>query len=278
VRAAIALLLGLAACAPPEPSELDPAGFTQAFLERLRREHPGLDAKIQGDLRIAVESGGRRHDLHLENAYAEYRAAPEDLEETLAWYVRSMFETIAGESREEIDRVIPVVRSADYAAKAAAALRESNPNAPAPELALEAINEDLVVVYAFRLGGSLRLIWRQELESFGAASPADLRSRAVENLRRTLPKIERTAEGYAAGGTHESSLLLFDELWTPEACPVRGEILVAVPSSDALLVADSEDPEGLARLLRRVAEIAAQNRYALSTKVFVRRGGRWVRF
>lgn len=276
-RPAFLLLFALAACSL-EPAGLSPAEFTRTFLERLQRDHPSIPAEIRGDLHIAVAKRGGPHDAFLEDAYAEYKAAPEDLEETLAWYVHSMVESIPDEGRETIERVLPLVREARYPEAVAKAIPKPTPETPTPELATEPINEELVVVYAFALGTGYRPIWRQEVPSLGVASAQELRRRALENLRKELPKIERTAEGLAAGRTHESSLILLDDLWTPEACPVKGEIVIAVPSRDALLVAGSEDAQGLSKMRSRVAEVAAQAGYLLSPKLFVRRGGRWVVF
>ena len=77
-----------------------------------------------------------------------------------------------------------------------------------------------------------------------------LRKLAVENLTRLRPKIEMHSHGnmlamFDVGGTYEASLLLFDSIWTDGQVKVNGDIVVAVPTGDVLLVTGSKNRKGL---------------------------------
>ena len=80
-----------------------------------------------------------------------------------------------------------------------------------------------------------------------------------------------------AGGSYEASLLLADGIWSSGQITVDGDIVVAVPSRDALLVTGSRNRRGIARLRAMAAELAAGT-YALTPTLFVYRDGKFVRF
>ena len=110
----------------------------------------------------------------------------------------------------------------------------------------------------------------------------NLRELALANLRLLIPKVE-AQEGVDgiliidAGGALEAGLLLSDRLWSSGQIRVDGDIAVAVPAMDALLVAGSHNPAGLTQL-HRVAARLATGPYAVSRSLFVYRDGKFVRF
>ena len=111
----------------------------------------------------------------------------------------------------------------------------------------------------------------------------ELRKLAVSNLSHLLPKIEKHQVGdlfamMSAGGDYEASLLLFDDIWRDDRMKVEGDIVVAVPAKDALLVTGSKNRKGLAVMRKMVAEISKDSRYLISDKLFVYRDGRFKKF
>jgi Uncharacterized protein conserved in bacteria len=71
-------------------------------------------------------------------------------------------------------------------------------------------------------------------EDFGLSREA-LRSLAIANLKRLLPKIEMRRVGgvglMSAGGNYEASLLLIDDIWSGGQVKVNGDIVVAIPTA-----------------------------------------------
>src|ERR1041385_1750342 len=104
-----------------------------------------------------------------------------------------------------------------------------------------------------------------------------LRALAVENLGRILPRIEvHPGEIYSmitAGGNYEASLLLLDEIWDRRQFKVSGDIVVALPTRDVLLVTGSQNPAGIVKLREVAAQLTSQSPYHLTSDLFVRRGG-----
>jgi uncharacterized protein YtpQ (UPF0354 family) len=109
----------------------------------------------------------------------------------------------------------------------------------------------------------------------------ELRALACENLKRLLPKIERHGTGgvymVTAGGDYEASLLLLDSIWSGGEMEVKGEVVVAIPTRDLLLVTGSKDSEGIEKVKRMVKE-ASSGAYRLTQKLFVYRSGRFEEF
>jgi uncharacterized protein YtpQ (UPF0354 family) len=97
-----------------------------------------------------------------------------------------------------------------------------------------------------------------------------------------LPKIEIRpgADGVlliSSGGEFDASLLLADNLWSSEKVKVDGDIVVAVPAKNALIVTGSNNAAGLARLRAAASRFAAAPN-GLTAALFVYRGGKFVRF
>jgi uncharacterized protein YtpQ (UPF0354 family) len=77
---------------------------------------------------------------------------------------------------------------------------------------------------------------------------------------------------------YEASPLLSDHIWSSGQVKVQGDIVVAIPAKDALLLTGSQNRNGLAGIRKMVAELTAQQRYALTDTLFVYRNGRCVKF
>jgi uncharacterized protein YtpQ (UPF0354 family) len=149
---------------------------------------------------------------------------------------------------------------------------------PKPEILTEPFNSELAIVYAEDRPQSLRYLTTRD----NVGDRARLLNLALGNLHRLLPRIEMR-EGadhvllIEAGGSYEASLLLADGIWSSGQITVDGDIVVAVPSRDALLVTGSRNRRGIARLRAMAAELAAGT-YALTPTLFVYRDGKFVRF
>lgn len=176
-----------------------------------------------------------------------------------------------------VNRIVPVLGNAADAREIATAGHGKR----RPEIYFEPLNRQLNVYYAVETERSVRYLSREEVLSLGLGS-AELGARAVDNLTRRLPGIERRGDAgtymVTAGGTYEASLLLFETLWTKENFEVDGDIVVAVPSRELLLVTGSGDERGLKTLRRLAAAAAAHERHALTARLFVRRNGAWLPF
>ena len=144
----------------------------------------------------------------------------------------------------------------------------------------EDLNDELVIVYVQDAEHRVRFLMSNE--DLGVERSA-LRKLAVENLGRIRPKIEMHSLGnklamFDVGGTYEASLLLFDTIWTDGQVKVNGDIVVAVPTRDALLVTGSKNRKGLSVLRKVAAKFAAERSNPISDKLFVYRDGQFKEF
>ena len=145
----------------------------------------------------------------------------------------------------------------------------------------EDLNADLVILYAEDSAKNIRYFSPEDLEK-AKIEKHELRELACENLKRILPEIERHGENglfmVTAGGDYEASLLLFDFIWDDMKKEVRGDVVVAIPTRDLLLVTGSQDTQGIEKMKQIVQKTAAEGSYRLTTQLFVFRDGQLEEF
>jgi len=286
-RYIIACILALILCGcseKPGTKLLTAVDFTEAYVARLESADASLSVKRSGELELRVGDGQENgHTVFLDNAYKEYRLAPEALDDVLDRYVQSAFETMRTLKDDEVDvdRIVPLIKDADYPTEIKKSLIESGYQTDKLDFYYEPLNEDLLVFYALDTERNIKYLGREDIEALGFKH-GELRKRAVKNLNGLLPEIEKHGNAgtfmVTAGGTYEASLLLFDSIWSTENFNVQGEIVVAVPSRDLLLVTGSKDSDGLKRLRKLADETVKQGSYHLTAQFFVRRDGKWLEF
>lgn len=81
-----------------------------------------------------------------------------------------------------------------------------------------------------------------------------------------------------ADGTYEASLILFDGIWTKEQFPVKGDIVIYVPSRDLVLITGSEDKANLAKVHDIVYDQDTQWSHIVAETGFIRVGNNWQEF
>lgn len=147
------------------------------------------------------------------------------------------------------------------------------------EYAHQWFTEDLIIAYVVDAPKTIRYLINKDLADLNV-SVEELHRIALTNLKRILPAPEiREASGLyqiRCDGNYEASLIFLDEIWNRANFEVRGEIVVAVPARDCLLVAGSGDSEGVRRLSKRAHEVHASASYSVSSKLLVRREGKFV--
>ena len=256
--------------------------FTREFAESLAEARAGLKVNIVRDLELKVTSAdGREWTSFLDNAYDAYKQNPKAKTDVIKTYVAASVETLGGK-RDGVDstRIVPVIKDRPWLAETRQALL-SRGATEVPEHVFEDFNEDLIVVYAEDLPKGIRYLAPADLKDT-KIQRGELRGLACDNLKRLLPKIERHgANGFymvTAGGDYEASLLLLDSIWSGGQMEVQGDIVVAIPSRDLLLVTGSENAQGIGKLKLMVAEASKQGAYRLTEKLFVYHNGKFEEF
>ena len=78
-----------------------------------------------------------------------------------------------------------------------------------------------------------------------------------------------------ADGTYEASMLLFDDLWNEKNFPVKGDIVVFVPSRDTVIITGSKDKDGISKAKSIVYNPEAQWSHIVAEVGFIRSGNTW---
>jgi uncharacterized protein YtpQ (UPF0354 family) len=277
----VKLLLGLlvamvAWCGVARADKLAPRAFTEEVARALTAALPSTTVTIKGELRLELsDPTGLKRTLNLANAYQDYSRDPARFDEVVRTIVAALSRSGSGQARLDPDRIVPVIKDRPWLVDLHKTLRARG---SAQEHLFDDLNEELVIVYAEDDPSRMRYLIKGE--DIGVARD-ELRTRATANLTRLLPKIEMRVIGdvmiISAGGDYEPSLLLIDDIWSGGQIKVKGDIVVAVPARDALLVTGSRSPAGLKALRASAAEIVAKGPYALVDTLFVYRGGRFTR-
>lgn len=263
---------------------LSPSKFTGEFTDALRQASPGLKVEVIQDLELKVTtSDGNTTTSFLNNAYDLYKHDPKAKDEVIQKYVAATLETLTSlNASADLDRtrIVPVIKDKAWLDDIRKSMKDRGAKEPL-ENVYEELNPDLIIVYAEDSPQNIRYFTPKDLEKAGI-DQKNLRTLACENLKRLLPKIERYGTNgaymFTAGGNYEASLLLLDSVWSDIQHDVSGDIVVAIPTRDVLLVTGSDDRDGLEKMRQTVKKISAQSAYKLTTKLFVRRDGNFVEF
>jgi uncharacterized protein YtpQ (UPF0354 family) len=260
---------------------VSPAQFTHEFAEALRQAKPDLKIAAVRDLELSITtSDGRPSTSFLNNAYDLYKQNPQAKADVINRFVASGLETIDG-IRGGVDRthIVPVIKDRPWLAETRQTLLSRGAK-ELPEQLYEDFSPDLVILYAEDSPKNIRYLGPRDLE-LAKIDRKGLRTLACGNLMRLLPKIERHGSNglymITAGGDYEASLLLLDTIWTDIQKDVQGEVVVAIPTRDLLLVTGSQSPQGLEKM-KQAVQRASNGSYRLTPKLFVHRNGQFVEF
>ena len=267
----------VAICAAICAEMLTPPAFTQEFARALARTRPSAKVSVAGDLKLTIkETDGLVRNIQLNNAYNEYKLDPQRFDDLVATFSAIFSQSASKEAGLDRTRIIPVIKDRQWLDELHNTLKAKG---VAQQHLADRFNDELVIVYAQDDPNRMRYLTTQE--DFGL-SREELRSLAVANLKRVLPKIEMGRVGdvalMSAGGNYEASLLLIDDIWSSGQIQVNGDIVVAIPTRDTLLVTGSRSRSGLKLVRELTAKFKAQGPYELTDTLFRYRDGRFTKF
>jgi len=269
--------------AEPLTHPLTPAAFTQELVRALTTALPSATVTIKRDLELAIRhADGGTASVDLTNAYRTYSGDPLRLGEVIRVYVAALSgppqAQTATAAKVDRSRIVPVIKTWQWIAELHNGLKASGSD---QQHLFEDFSGELAVVYAE--DSDKRMRYLTTTEDIGVER-SGLRKLAVDNLTRLLPKIEMHSYGdgelsfMSVGGDYEASLLLIDDIWSGGQVKVNGDIVVAVPARDVLLVTGSRSRSGLKAVRGMAAELLAKGPYGLTDTLFVYRNGRFTKF
>jgi uncharacterized protein YtpQ (UPF0354 family) len=271
------LICFLLVCGMSRAGTLSPAAFTQEFARALTAAAPSTTVTVQGELQLSVkDAAGLDRTLFLSNAYQDYSRDPARFGELVKASVAAMQQSAKAGTKLDRARIVPVIKDRKWLSDLQQTLKAQGKE---QEHLSESFNDELIIVYAEDDPTRMRYLTADE--DIGV-SRTELRALAIENLRRILPKIEMRAGDHvflvAAGGDYEASLLLLDDVWSGGQIKVNGDIVVAIPARDVLLVTGSRDRTGVRKVRELATKLVAEGPYGLTDPLFVYRNGRFTKF
>jgi uncharacterized protein YtpQ (UPF0354 family) len=261
---------------------VSPREFTGEFAKALRQANPELKVAVVKDLELSLTTAdGRESTSFLDNAYDTYKQDPEAKADVIKRFVAASLEGIVL-VRDEIDRtrIVPIIKDRPWLEETRQALLSRGVK-EAPEHVYEDFSSDLIILYAEDSPKNIRYLGPKDLE-LAKIQRSELRALASENLTRLLPKIERHGTNglymITSGGDYEASLLVLDSIWSSGQMDVNGDVVIAIPTRDLLLVTGSRNEQGIAKIRQMAREASTGGSYRLTQKLFVYRSGKFTEF
>ena len=257
--------------------EATPQRYTAEVARGLAAKMPASKVEVVGELELSIkETNGRERRLNLRNLYGDYKNNPATLDAIVDSYYTALNKPASGGAAFDHARIVPVIKDRAWLAGHERGLKARGMNA---QFLSEDYNDELVILYA--MDEEKRTRYLMANEEIGVARK-DLRKLAVENLDRLLPSVQLQQAGdvamMTANGDYEASLLLFDHIWRGGRIKMNGDIVVAIPAKDVLMITGSKSRKGIAAVRELAAKYKAGSRYDITDTLFVYRDGRFVRF
>ena len=265
------LVNGCVSCQNNKSTLFSENAFTKIFLDSLKKKNPGSKYTIKQDLQIDEEKGEANFTHFLDNAYTMYRNEPDSISAVINLYLRAGSDLSENEKPIQKNRIIPVIKDSGYINEMAITLNKMNKPDSQVSLVFEKYNEKLVIVYAEDNENGIAYFTDERFRELGINRDS-LQSIALRNLDNVLPEIQiMGGNGYymlTAGGNYETSLILLSDIWTNKNLKVKGDIVIAIPTRDLLLVTGSKDAASLKKLRAVAREAWETEPYQLTPDLF----------
>jgi uncharacterized protein YtpQ (UPF0354 family) len=258
---------------------LSPRAFTEEIANAIRTAVPSAKVWIERELEVEITySNGQNVLAELAASYRAYRDEPERLKGIIDLHIERLKtdEFAKGQVKLDHSKIVPVVKNRKWLEDAERRIKAAGVK---QTQLVDDFVDDLVVAYAEDTDKIFRYIARHEYRGRWE----NLRSLALDNLTRVAPKIQihrvtKDVAGVSAGDDYTSSLLVVNGLWSsPERFKVKGDVVVAIPSRELILVTGTDNGK-VNEFRRYVANVYAKGQFPLSQTLLVYRSNRFTRF
>lgn len=272
---------------------MGPSEFTEACRLAIAKHSPQLQVSQSKALELSITGPqGNTFTSQLDRSYARYQEKPTSQSEIITEVVESSLNLFKLSQVKKIgvvfepDQIIPIVVGPSHwqtpKDQQGVSLWE---NFDDRNLLKDQFVGDLVIHYAKENEKGLKFLRESDLGPW-KISKLELRSLACQNLKKKLIKrIVDEDEGVCSiqvGGDFESSFLLFDGVWEGMnfkpmmgGHPIKGDLIVAVPARDRVLVTGTEEHDGIHKLQVLVEKYHRSSPFPITTKIFIRRDGKF---
>lgn len=239
--------------------------FTAKFAKELTVAIKGIEIIAIENLEIKSKLGDSdEHRDFLDNCYQEYLREPKNIKPIFQKYINGCKAGYAPKEAVNLNIILPIIKDQKFVN----GLKALNIDFEKTHV-FEKYNSELYIFYAEDKELSTNYITQEDFQQL-AISLDDLREKAIENFSSQVVMKKYGGDGYfmiTAGGNYEASLLLLN-IWEKENFEVNGDIVIAIPARDMLLVTGSKDSKNLHKLYDVVQETLSTGNHLVSDKLF----------
>src|SRR5258708_22245722 len=244
--------------------------FTELYIDVISKNYPDAKYNIINDLTVKANYNGKQFSHYLDNAYKEYKMQPDSVKEVIKRYVASSRDLYKDPEPINTKNIVPIIKSNDYL-DGLKQLSKENGVEKEPWVVYEKYNRALIIVYGENTAASIRYFTQEDFNKL--LIPRDsLRSLAINNLKEVLRDIKSNGNNgtfmVAAGGDFEASLILLTSIWTNDNFKVNGDIVVAIPNRDMLMITGSRDEQGIKTIKKITEDSYSTGNYQVSPYLF----------
>jgi uncharacterized protein YtpQ (UPF0354 family) len=258
---------------------LSEAEFADKYLLALKKNNPSVEYSLAPDLSVNAKYKGTDYSHFPDNAYREYLMEPDSIDQVLIKFTQTANDLYKESKGVNTRNIIPVIKSADFIddVKKLVGVTDSTNSSPV----FEKYNDELLIVYAEDSEKSISYFTQDNFNEL-RINRNTIQALALDNLDRMLTKTERIGDNgrymVTSGGSYEASLLLLKSFWTRKNFPVKGDIVIAVPNRDMLLVTGSKDRANIDWLKTRAQASYDSGSYQVSPNLFKWNGHKFLKF
>lgn len=254
--------------------------FTQQYLNSLKTKFPEVEFSINDDSTIQSKFQENKIRISVDNAYREYQLEQGSLQQILNKYILVASELFYPKDKIEITRIVPIIKPISFLddikneAKIIGATKDV-------EGVYKKYNDQLIIVYAEDTKNSIKYLTHDDLKDLQINSDS-LQTIAVRNLDRLLTSIQKKGNNgvymIVAGGDYEASIILLSDILNKNNFEVKGDLVIAIPNRDMLLVTGSNDEEGIQKIIGLATKTYQTGNYPVSQYLYKWTGNKFEMF
>lgn len=254
--------------------------FTKKYVDILERKYPNDQFKILDDSTIESTFNENTIKIYADNAYKEYKTTPDSIEEILNRYSRTTEDFLQVKQTLNPKNIIPVIKPKKFLQNANSELEKLG-NTQDTKLIYEEYNDELIIAYAIDNNNSISFLNDKQFKELSITLDS-LKKMAIHNIDKLLTNVQRQGgDGtymLTAGGNYEASLILLSDVMSKENLPVDGDLIIAIPNRDLLLITGNKDIDGIKKLKQMAKESFETGSYPVSEFLYKWNGNKFIKF
>ncbi len=253
--------------------------FAKEYLLTLKKDNPEVIYSLSPDLGITAKYKCKDYRHFPDNAYREYTLEPDSIEQVLKKFSQTAYELYQENEVVDVNNIIPVIKPTSFLDDISQLGAASD--SIKPTVVYQQYNDKLLVVFAEDKEHGIHYFTLENFQKLNISRDS-VQKIALTNLEEKLPNIEKTGDNgrymVTAGGDYEASLILLSFIWSQNNFEVKGDIVVAIPNRDMLLVTGSKDEINLKWLKAKAQQSYESGSYQISPSLLRWNGKKFLKF